>query len=117
MNSFIKSTPIVLILILCSSNSYSEPVRLERSQIKFQSSNNLKSSGFKLDSSSKSFAKFIEAANFEHIPTGAKARINAKITASVSVSRSLGRRWRISPPRREIQHKGSPLFRDSPFSL
>lgn len=84
MNSFIKSTPIVLILILCSSNSYSEPVRLERSQIKFQSSNNLKSSGFKLDSSSKSFAKFIEAANFEHIPTGAKARINAKITASVS---------------------------------
>ncbi|WP_185081615.1 IgG-binding virulence factor TspB family protein, partial [Neisseria meningitidis] len=79
-----KSTPIVLILILCSSNSYSEPVRLEKSQIKFQSSNNLKSSGFKLDSSSKSFAKFIEAANFEHIPTGAKARINAKITASVS---------------------------------
>ncbi|MGJ0088861.1 IgG-binding virulence factor TspB family protein [Neisseria meningitidis] len=52
--------------------------------MKFQSSNNLKSSGFKLDSSSKSFAKFIEAANFEHIPTGAKARINAKITASVS---------------------------------
>ncbi|HFC8539797.1 TPA: IgG-binding virulence factor TspB family protein [Neisseria lactamica] len=84
MNSFIKSTPIVLILILCSSNSYSEPVRLEKSQIKFQSSNNLKSSGFKLDSSSKSFAKFTEAANVEHIPTGAKARINAKITASVS---------------------------------
>lgn len=55
MNSFIKSTPIVLILILCSSNSYSEPVRLEKSQIKFQSSNNLKSIGFKLDSSSNSF--------------------------------------------------------------
>ncbi|HFC5386045.1 TPA: IgG-binding virulence factor TspB family protein, partial [Neisseria gonorrhoeae] len=84
MNSFIKSTPIVLILILCSSNSYSEPVRLEKSQIKFQSSNNLKSIGFKLDSSSNSFSKFTEAANFEHIPTGAKARINAKITASVS---------------------------------
>ncbi|HEZ1449896.1 TPA: T cell/B cell stimulating protein TspB [Neisseria meningitidis] len=84
MNSFIKNIPIVLILILCSSNSYSEPVRLEKSQIKFQSSNNLKSSGFKLDSSSKSFAKFAEAANVEHIPTGAKARINAKITASVS---------------------------------
>ncbi len=84
MNSFIKSTPIVLILILCSSNSYSKPVRLEKSQIKFQLSNNLKSSGFKLDSSSKSFAKFTEAANVEHIPTGAKARINAKITASVS---------------------------------
>ncbi|CNR08558.1 protein TspB2 [Neisseria gonorrhoeae] len=84
MNSFIKSTPIVLILILCSSNSYSEPVRLEKSQIKFQSSNNLKSIGFKLDSSSNTFSKFTEAANFEHIPTGAKARINAKITASVS---------------------------------
>ncbi|WP_308033433.1 IgG-binding virulence factor TspB family protein [Neisseria bergeri] len=84
MNSFIKSTPIVLILILCSSNSYSEPVRLEKSQIKFQSSNNLKSSGFKLDSTSNSFAKFTEAANVEYIPTGAKARINAKIIASVS---------------------------------
>lgn len=112
MNSFIKSTPIVLILILCSSNSYSEPVRLERSQIKFQSSNNLKSSGFKLDSSSKSFAKFIEAANFEHIPTGAKARINAKITASVSRAGVLAG----VPLRREIQHKGGSLCRNSPFS-
>ncbi|QOG39045.1 T cell/B cell stimulating protein TspB [Neisseria gonorrhoeae] len=35
--------------------------------------------------SSNSFSsEFTEAANFEHIPTGAKARINAKITASVS---------------------------------
>ncbi|HFC8821595.1 TPA: IgG-binding virulence factor TspB family protein [Neisseria cinerea] len=84
MNSFIKSTPIVLILILCSSSSYSEPLKLEESEIRFHYSNNLKSNGFKLDSKHERFAKFAEAANVEHIPTGAKARISAKITASVS---------------------------------
>lgn len=84
MNSFIKSTPIVLILILCSNNAYSEPLKLEESEIRFHYSNNLKSNGFKLNSTSERFAKFIEAANVEHIPTGASARINAKITASVS---------------------------------
>ena len=84
MNSFIKSTPIVLILILCSNNAYSEPLKLEESEIRFHYSNNLKSNGFKLNSTSERFAKFTEAANVEHIPTGAKARINAKITASVS---------------------------------
>lgn len=84
MNSFIKSTPIVLILILCSNNAYSEPLKLEESEIRFHYPKNLKSDGFKLNSTSERFAKFIEAANVEHIPTGAKARINAKITASVS---------------------------------
>lgn len=84
MNSFIKSTPIVLILILCSNNAYSEPLKLEESEIRFHYSNNLKSNGFKLNSTSERFAKFTEAANVEHIPTGASARINAKITASVS---------------------------------
>lgn len=84
MNSFIKSTPIVLILILCSNNAYSEPLKLEESQIRFHYPNNLKSNGFKLNSTSERFAKFAEAANVEHIPTGANARINAKITASVS---------------------------------
>ena len=84
MNSFIKSTPIVLILILCSNNAYSEPLKLEESEIRFHYSNNLKSNGFKLNSTSERFAKFIEAANVEHITTGASARINAKITASVS---------------------------------
>lgn len=84
MNSFIKSTPIVLILILCSNNAYSEPLKLEESEIRFHYPKNLKSNGFKLNSTSERFAKFIEAANVEHIPTGAKARINAKITASVS---------------------------------
>ena len=84
MNSFIKSTPIVLILILCSNNAYSEPLKLEESEIGFHYPKNLKSDGFKLNSTSERFAKFIEAANVEHIPTGAKARINAKITASVS---------------------------------
>lgn len=84
MNSFIKSTPIVLILILCSNNVYSEPVKLEGSEIRFHYPNNLKSNGFKLNSTSERFAKFAEAANVEHIPTGANARINAKITASVS---------------------------------
>ena len=84
MNSFIKSTPIVLILILCSNNAYSEPLKLEESEIRFHYPKNLKSDGFKLNSTSERFAKFTEAANVEHIPTGAKARINAKITASVS---------------------------------
>ena len=84
MNSFIKSTPIVLILILCSNNAYSEPLRLEESEIRFHYPNDLKSNCFKLNSTSERFAKFTEAANVEHIPTGAKARINAKITASVS---------------------------------
>ena len=84
MNSFIKSTPIVLILILCSNNAYSEPLKLEESEIRFHYPKNLKSDGFKLNSTSERFAKFIEAANVEHIPTGASARINAKITASVS---------------------------------
>lgn len=84
MNSFIKSTPIVLILILCSNNAYSEPLKLEESEIRFHYPNNLKSNGFKLNSTSERFAKFAEAANVEHIPTGANARINAKITASVS---------------------------------
>ncbi|MGI3296125.1 IgG-binding virulence factor TspB family protein [Neisseria sp. SLRRB23] len=84
MNSFIKSTPIVLILILCSNNAYSEPLKLEESEIGFHSPNNLKSNGFKLNSTSERFAKSAEAANVDHTPTGAKARINAKITASVS---------------------------------
>ena len=84
MNLFIKSIPIVLILILCSNNAYSEPLKLEESEIRFNYPNNLKSNGFKLNSTSERFAKFAEAANVEHIPTGASARINAKITASVS---------------------------------
>ncbi|HHL3633676.1 IgG-binding virulence factor TspB family protein [Neisseria polysaccharea] len=84
MNLFIKSIPIVLILILCSNNAYSKPLKLEELEIRFNYPNNLKSNGFKLNSTSERFAKFTEAANVEHIPTGAKARINAKITASVS---------------------------------
>ncbi|WP_396954014.1 IgG-binding virulence factor TspB family protein [Neisseria gonorrhoeae] len=79
---------MVLILILCSSNSYSEPVRLEKSQIKFQSSNNLKSIGFKLDSSSNSFSKFTEGGKFRARPTGAKARINQNNRQRIP-------RWRI----------------------
>ena len=37
MNLFIKSIPIVLILILCSNNAYSEPLKLEESEIRFNS--------------------------------------------------------------------------------
>ncbi|WP_234403259.1 IgG-binding virulence factor TspB family protein, partial [Neisseria polysaccharea] len=69
---------------MCCSLSFAEPARIDDRIIKFRPSepNFFQSPGYrKIDNE---FAKFTEAANVEHIPTGAKARINAKITARVS---------------------------------
>nr|WP_257392624.1 IgG-binding virulence factor TspB family protein [Neisseria meningitidis] len=58
----------------------------------------------------------IKTVDLTHIPTGAKARINAKITASVSRAGVLAGGRQTCPLRREIQHKGGSLCRNSPFS-
>lgn len=84
MNSFTRNFLIATPILMCCSLSFAEPARIDDRIIKFRPSepNFFQSPGYrKIDNE---FAKFIEAANVEHIPTGAKARINAKITASVS---------------------------------
>ena len=84
MNSFTRNFLIATPILMCCSLSFAEPARIDDRIIKFRPSepNFFQSPGYrKIDNE---FAKFTEAANVEHIPTGAKARINAKITASVS---------------------------------
>ncbi|MBH2225344.1 T cell/B cell stimulating protein TspB [Neisseria meningitidis] len=69
---------------MCCSLSFAEPARIDDRIIKFRPSKSkfFESTGYR--KINNEFSKFTEAANVEHIPTGAKARINAKITASVS---------------------------------
>ncbi|HEZ3171512.1 TPA: T cell/B cell stimulating protein TspB, partial [Neisseria meningitidis] len=69
---------------MCCSLSFAEPARIDDRIIKFRPSKLkfFESTGYR--KINNEFSKFTEAANVEHIPTGAKARINAKITASVS---------------------------------
>ncbi|WP_079887944.1 IgG-binding virulence factor TspB family protein [Neisseria meningitidis] len=69
---------------MCCSLSFAEPARIDDRIIKFRPSKSkfFESPGYR--KINNEFSKFTEAANVEHIPTGAKARINAKITASVS---------------------------------
>ena len=84
MNSFTRNFLIATPILMCCSLSFAEPARIDDRIIKFRPSepNFFQSPGYrKIDNE---FAKFTKAANVEHIPTGAKARINAKITASVS---------------------------------
>lgn len=84
MNSFTRNFLIATPILMCCSLSFAEPARIDDRIIKFRPSepNFFQSPGYrKIDNE---FAKFTEAANVEHIPTGASARINAKITASVS---------------------------------
>lgn len=84
MNLFTRNFLIATPILMCCSLSFAEPARIDDRIIKFRPSepNFFQSPGFrKIDNE---FSKFTQAANVEHIPTGASARINAKITASVS---------------------------------
>lgn len=84
MNSFTRNFLIATPILMCCSLSFAEPARIDDRIIKFRPSepNFFQSPGYReIDNE---FAKFTEAANVEHIPTGANARISAKITASVS---------------------------------
>lgn len=84
MNLFTRNFLIATPILMCCSLSFAEPARIDDRIIKFRPSKSkfFESTGYR--KINNEFSKFTEAANVEHIPTGAKARINAKITASVS---------------------------------
>ncbi|MBH2277911.1 T cell/B cell stimulating protein TspB, partial [Neisseria meningitidis] len=84
MNLFTRNFLIATPILMCCSLSFAEPARIDDRIIKFRPSKSkfFESPGYR--KINNEFSKFTEAANVEHIPTGAKARINAKITASVS---------------------------------
>ncbi len=84
MNLFTRNFLIATPILMCCSLSFAEPARIDDRIIKFRpsKSNFFESPGYR--KINNEFSKFTEAANVEHIPTGANARINAKITAGVS---------------------------------
>lgn len=84
MNLFTRNFLIATPILMCCSLSFAEPARIDDRIIKFRPSKSkfFESPGYR--KINNEFSKFTEAANVEHIPTGVKARINAKITASVS---------------------------------
>ena len=84
MNLFTRNFLIATPILMCCSLSFAEPARIDDRIIKFRPSKSkfFESPGYR--KINNEFSKFTEAANVEHIPTGANARISAKITASVS---------------------------------